>query len=194
MPSKRGKGNKRDVFMDPAVEKGSKKPAHSPKKASSKKTKVGKKSRYAASLPRPKKKFATTLSETAIESAATPSKAKGVATSSSKRNSAAVPSLEGKGKQAASSKAGKKSVALRPYKDQRKPATSSSSLNEEHPSTVPACSPLKKKKSAVPPAPSDVATRTRSKSGFKVSLLFFLFIYCSYFAVICCVFLFFYWR
>ncbi len=194
MPSKRGKGNKRDVFMDSAVEKGSKKPAHSPKKASSKKTKVGKKSRYAAPLPRPEKKFATTPSETTIVSAATLSKAKGVAMSFSKRNSAAVPSSEGKGKQAASSKAGKKSVAFSPYKDQRKPATSSSSLNEEQPSTVPACSPLKKKKSAVPPPPSGVATRTRSKSGFKVSLLFFLFIYCSYFVVLCCVFLFFYLR
>ena len=98
------------------METGSKKQAHSPKKASSKKTKAGKKSRSAAPVPRPEKESATTPSETAIEFAAAPSKAKGVATGFSKRKSATVPSLEGVGKQAASSKARKKSVALRPLR------------------------------------------------------------------------------
>ncbi len=55
MPSKRGKGNKRDIPVDPAVEKDSKKLAHSPKKVPSKKTKVGKKSKSAARVPRPEK-------------------------------------------------------------------------------------------------------------------------------------------
>uniref|UniRef100_A0A2N9H2W2 Aminotransferase-like plant mobile domain-containing protein n=1 Tax=Fagus sylvatica TaxID=28930 RepID=A0A2N9H2W2_FAGSY len=116
MPSKRGKGSKKDVLVDLAVEK----------------------------VPRPEKESATTSSETAVESAAAPLKAKGVATGSSKRKSAAVPPLESVGKQAASSKFGKKSVALRPFKDQRKPATSSSSPDEEQPSTVLARSPPKK--------------------------------------------------
>ena len=50
---------------------------------------------------------------------------------SSKRKFVVVPPLEGVGKQVASSKVRKKSVALRPPKDQRKPATSSSSPDEE---------------------------------------------------------------
>uniref|UniRef100_A0A2N9FHF1 Aminotransferase-like plant mobile domain-containing protein n=1 Tax=Fagus sylvatica TaxID=28930 RepID=A0A2N9FHF1_FAGSY len=159
----RRKGNKRDVPVDPAVEKGSKKLAHSPKKASSKKTNAGKKSRSAAPMLSHEKESATTPSKTAIEPAVAPSKAKGVATGSSKRKSAIVPPLESVGKQAASSKAGKKSVALRPPKDQRKPATSSSSSDEEQPSTVLTHSPPKKKKSVVPP--SSAATRTRSKNA-----------------------------
>uniref|UniRef100_A0A2N9H782 Aminotransferase-like plant mobile domain-containing protein n=1 Tax=Fagus sylvatica TaxID=28930 RepID=A0A2N9H782_FAGSY len=146
-------------------ESGSKKRAHSLKKTSSKKTKAGKKSRSVAPVPRPEKESATTSSETAVESAAAPLKAKGVATGSSKRKSVAVPPLESVGKQATSSKFGKKSVALRPFKDQRKPTTSSSSPDEEQPSTVLARSPPKKKKSVVPPPPSGAATRTRSKSA-----------------------------
>uniref|UniRef100_A0A2N9IL47 Aminotransferase-like plant mobile domain-containing protein n=1 Tax=Fagus sylvatica TaxID=28930 RepID=A0A2N9IL47_FAGSY len=150
---------------DPAVENGSKKPTHSPKKASSKKTKAGKKSKSVAPVPKPEKESTTTPSETAIESAAALSKAKGMATGSSKRKSAAVPSLEGIGKQAASSKVGKKSVALRHPKDQRKPATSSSSSDEEQPSAIPTRSRPKKKKSVIPP--SSDAIRIRSKSGSK---------------------------
>uniref|UniRef100_A0A2N9GCD7 Aminotransferase-like plant mobile domain-containing protein n=1 Tax=Fagus sylvatica TaxID=28930 RepID=A0A2N9GCD7_FAGSY len=126
MPSKRGKGGKRDVPVDSAVEKSSKKRTHSPKKASSKKTKAGKQR-------------------------------------SSKRKSAAVPPLEGVRKQVASSKVGKKSVALRPPKDQRKLATSSSSSDEEQPSAVLSHSSPKKKKSVVPP--SGASTHTRSKSA-----------------------------
>ena len=79
MPSKQGKGSKKDVLVDLAVEKGSKKRAHSPKKASSKKTKAGKKSRSAAPVPRLEKESATTSSEIAVKSAAAPLKAKGVA-------------------------------------------------------------------------------------------------------------------
>ena len=98
MPSKRGKGNKRDASVDPAVEKRSKKPAHSPKKTPPKKTKAGKKSKSATPVPEPRKESATIPTETVTESTAAPSKTKGVATSSSRR------------------KFGKKSVALRPSK------------------------------------------------------------------------------
>jgi hypothetical protein len=155
-------------------------------------------------VPRPEKESATTSSETAVESAAAPLKAKGVATGSSKRKSVAVPPLESVGKQATSSKFGKKSVALRPFKDQRKPTTSSSSPDEEQPSTVLARSPPKKKKSVVPPPPSGAATRTRSKSASiigrmssKVSPLFFsifFFYLLLLFAFLCGIFLFFYLR
>jgi hypothetical protein len=107
------------------------------------------------------------------KSTAAPSKVKGVATSSSRGNS------------------GKKSVTLRPSKGQKKAGTSSSSPDEEQSSTTPTRSPPKKKKSVVPPPPSSTATRTRSKSGFKVSSFSFLFIYYFYFVVLCCVFSFF---
>ena len=132
------------------MEKSSKKRAHSPKKASSKKTKARKKSRSTAPVPRPERESTITLSQTIVESAAAPIEAKVVVTGSSKRKSAAVPPLEGVGKQAASFKAGKKSVALHPPKDQRRTATSSSSPDEEQPSAVPDHSPPKKKKSVVP--------------------------------------------
>ena len=150
--------------MDPAAKKGFKKSAHSPKK-----TKAGKKSKSATPVPEPGKESATISTETVTKSMAAPSKAKGVATSSSMR------------------KSGKKSVALRPSKGQRKVGTSSSSPDEEQPFAAPARSPPKKKKSVVPPPPSGAATRT-SKSGFKVSSFSFLFIYCFYFVVFCCVF------
>jgi hypothetical protein len=173
MPSKRDKGNKRDAPVDPAVEKGPKRPAYSPKKTPSKKTKAGKKSKFATPAPEPGKESAATPTKTVIESTAAPSKAKGVATSSSRR------------------KSGKKNVALHPSKGQKKAGTSSFSPNEEQPSVVPTRPPSKKKKLVIPPPPSGIATRTSSKSGFKVSLFFLLFIYCFYFAVLCCVFLFF---
>ena len=85
----------------------------------------------------------------------------------------------------------KKSVALRPSKGQRKVGKSSSSSDEEQPSAALTRSPPKKKKSVIPPPPSGAATRTRSKCGFKVSSFSFLFIYCFYFVVLCCVFSFF---
>jgi hypothetical protein len=173
MPSKRGKGNKRDAPVDPTMEKGSKKPSHSPKKTPPKKTKARKKSKFATPVPEPGKESAIIPTETAIESTAAPFKAKGVATSSSRR------------------KSGKKSVSLRPSKGQRKAGTSSSSLDEEQPSTASTRSPPKKKMSIVTPSPSGAATRTKGKSGFKVSSFSFLFIYCFYFVVLCCVFLFF---
>ena len=124
-------------------------------------------------MPVPGKKSTIALIEMAIESTATPSKAKGVTASSSKK------------------KSGKKSVAFRPPKGQRKASTSYSSPDEEQPSAAPTRSPSKKKKSIVPPPPSGAASRTRSKSGFKVSSFSFLFIYCFYFVVLCCVFSFF---
>ena len=93
-------------------------------------------------MPEPGKESATIPTETGTEFTAAPSKAKGVATSSSRR------------------KFGKKSVALRPSKGQRKAGTSSSSPDEEQPSAAPTRSPPKKKKSVVPPPPSGAATRT----------------------------------
>ena len=171
MPSKRGKGNKRDTSVDPAMEKGSKKPAHSPKKTPSKKTKAGKKGKSATAMSELGKECAITPAETATESAAAPSKAKGVDTDSSR------------------GKSRKKSVALRSSKSQRKVGTSSSSSDKEQPSADPTRPSSKKKKSIVPPPPSGAATRMRSKSGFKVSLFFFHFIYCFYFVFLCYVFL-----
>uniref|UniRef100_A0A2N9IBE5 Aminotransferase-like plant mobile domain-containing protein n=1 Tax=Fagus sylvatica TaxID=28930 RepID=A0A2N9IBE5_FAGSY len=137
MPSKRGKGSKRDIPIDPTVEKDPKKPAPSPKKTSSTKTKAGKK--------------------TTIVSAAAPSRAKGVALGSSKSKSAT----------ALSSKASKKSVASHPPKGQRKAGTSSSSSGKEQPSVAPTPPPSKRKKFIAPLFPFGAATRTRSKSGFK---------------------------
>jgi hypothetical protein len=52
MPSKRGKGAKRDAPIDWAMEKSFKKWACSPKKTSSKKTKARKKKRFAALVPK----------------------------------------------------------------------------------------------------------------------------------------------
>ena len=98
MPSKQGKRNKRDVLVDPVLEKGSKKKAHSPKKASLKKTKAGKKSGSAAPVSKPEKEPTIISSKTAIESAAAPTKAKGVVIGSSKRKFATIPPLESVGK------------------------------------------------------------------------------------------------
>ena len=66
MPSKRRKGSKRDVPVDLAVDKSSKKWAHSPKKASSKKTKAGKHNRSSTLMTKPEKESATTPSKTVI--------------------------------------------------------------------------------------------------------------------------------
>ena len=175
MPSKREKRNKRDAPVDVAMEKTSKKPAHSPQKTPPKKTKAGNKGKSATSVSVSGKRSATAPMETAIESTTTPSKAKSVVASSSKK------------------KSGKKSVASRPPNGQRKASTCSSSPDEEQPSAAPTRSPPKKKKSVVPPPPpSGAASRTRSKSGFKVNSFSLLFIYCFYFVVLCCVFSFFY--
>ena len=62
MPSKRGKGSKRDTPVDLAVEKDPKKPAPSLKKTSSTKTKVGKKSGSAVPILSPKRESATSFS------------------------------------------------------------------------------------------------------------------------------------
>ena len=103
---------------------------------------------------------------------------------SSKRKFVVVPPLEGVGKQVASSKVRKKSVALRPLKDQRKPVTSSSSLDEEQPFTVLAHSSPKKKKSVIPPSGAFTHTRSKSASIIKrtiVSLFFFSFFFFLFF-------------
>jgi hypothetical protein len=128
MPSKQGKRAKRDAPVDSALEKSSKNRAHSPKKTPSKKTKAGKKKGSVVPVPELNKESATTLLRTEVESAVAPAKAKGVVIGSHKRKSTAVPFSEDKEKQVASSaKVGKKSVALRPSKGQKKSAVSSSS-------------------------------------------------------------------
>uniref|UniRef100_A0A2N9H5E6 Aminotransferase-like plant mobile domain-containing protein n=1 Tax=Fagus sylvatica TaxID=28930 RepID=A0A2N9H5E6_FAGSY len=159
MPSKRGKGSKRDIPVDPIVEKDPKKPAPSPKKTFSTKTQAGKKSGSAVPTLGREEESATPLSQAAIVSTTAPSRAKGVASGSSKSRSAAAPSF----------KVGKKSVASRPPKGQRKVGTSSSSSDKEPPSVAPAPSPSRKKKFVAPLFPFDAATRTRSKSGFKAT-------------------------
>jgi hypothetical protein len=113
MPSKREKRNKRDAPVDVAMEKTSKKPAHSPQKTPPKKTKVGNKGKSATSVSVSGKRSATAPMETTIESTTTPSKAKSVVASSSKK------------------KSGKKSVASHPLNGQRKASTCSSSPDEE---------------------------------------------------------------
>jgi hypothetical protein len=87
MPSKRGKGSKRDAPVDLAVEKASKKSAPSPKKTHPKKMKTGKKGKSTTLASVPKKKSTTASIESPIESTATLSKAKSVAASSSKKKS-----------------------------------------------------------------------------------------------------------
>ena len=59
MPSKRGKGSKRDAPVDLAMEKASKKPAPSPKKTPPKKTKAGKKGKSTILAPASGKKSTT---------------------------------------------------------------------------------------------------------------------------------------
>jgi hypothetical protein len=68
MPSKRGKGSKRDAPVDLVVEKASKKPAPSPKKTPPKKTKAGKKGKSTTSASVSGKKSTTAPVETPIES------------------------------------------------------------------------------------------------------------------------------
>jgi hypothetical protein len=54
MPSKRGKGSKREAPVDQAVEKAPKGPAPSPKKTPAKKTKAGKKGKSMVAPPKAK--------------------------------------------------------------------------------------------------------------------------------------------
>jgi hypothetical protein len=81
MPSKRGKGIKRDAPVDPVVEKASNKPAPSPKK-----TKARKKGKSTTSVSTSEKKSTTAPIEKPIESTVAPSKAKSVGASLSRRS------------------------------------------------------------------------------------------------------------
>uniref|UniRef100_A0A2N9HDV5 Aminotransferase-like plant mobile domain-containing protein n=1 Tax=Fagus sylvatica TaxID=28930 RepID=A0A2N9HDV5_FAGSY len=153
MPSKHGKGSKRDALVDLAVEKTPKKPTpsiHSSKKAPSKKTKAGKKGKSTLLVSPPAKKSTTAPVEEPTESTVAPSKIKSVSASPSK-------------------KSGKKSAASRPSKGQEKTSVFSSSLDEEQPSAALTLSPSKKKKSVAPFFPLGAASCTRSKNGSKAT-------------------------
>uniref|UniRef100_A0A2N9GQP8 Aminotransferase-like plant mobile domain-containing protein n=1 Tax=Fagus sylvatica TaxID=28930 RepID=A0A2N9GQP8_FAGSY len=153
MPSKRGKGSKRDAPMDLAVEKTSKKPTPSipsSKKAPSKMTKAGKKGKSPTLVSSAAKESTTAPVEEPAESTVAPSKPKSVSASPSK-------------------KSGKKSVASRPSKGQKKTNVSSSSPDEEQPSTVSTPSLSKKKKFVAPLFSLGAAGRTRSRSGSKIT-------------------------
>ena len=155
MPSKRGKGSKRDAPVDLAVEKTPKKPTPSipsSKKAPSKKTKAGKKGKSTLLVPPPTKKSTIAPVEEPTESTVAHSKIKSVSASPSK-------------------KSGKKSAASRPPKGQEKTSVSSSSPDEEQPSVALTPLPSKKKKFVAPLFPLGAASCTRSKSGSKVSSL-----------------------
>uniref|UniRef100_A0A2N9IU44 Aminotransferase-like plant mobile domain-containing protein n=1 Tax=Fagus sylvatica TaxID=28930 RepID=A0A2N9IU44_FAGSY len=150
MPSKRGKGSKRDAPVDQVVEKAPKKPAPSHKKTPPKKTKAGKKGKSTTSVSASEKKSTTAPIEKPIESTVTPSKAKSVGASLSTK------------------KPSKKSVASRPSKGQKKASVTSSPPDEEQPTTASTPPPSKKKKFTAPLFPLG-ACRTRSKSGSKAT-------------------------
>uniref|UniRef100_A0A2N9GKQ6 Uncharacterized protein n=1 Tax=Fagus sylvatica TaxID=28930 RepID=A0A2N9GKQ6_FAGSY len=153
MPSKRGKGSKRDAHVDLAVEKTSKKPTPSipsSKKVLSKKTKAGKKGESTLLVPSPAKKPTTAPVEEPTESTVAPSKIKSASASPFR-------------------KPGKKSAASRPSKGQKKTSVSSSSPDEEQPSAALTPSPSKKKKFVTPLFPLGAASRTRSKSSSKAT-------------------------
>ena len=87
MPSKRGKGSKREAPVDLAVEKTSKKPTPSipsSKKAPSKKTNVGKKGKSPLLVPSAAKESTIALVEEPTESAVAPPKKKTKARKESK--------------------------------------------------------------------------------------------------------------
>uniref|UniRef100_A0A2N9JB63 Aminotransferase-like plant mobile domain-containing protein n=1 Tax=Fagus sylvatica TaxID=28930 RepID=A0A2N9JB63_FAGSY len=151
MPSKRGKGSKRDALVDQAVEKAPKKPAPSPKKTPPKKTKAGKKGKSTTSVSASEKKSTTAPKEKPIESTVAPFKAKSVGASLSTK------------------KPSKKSVASRPLKGQKKASVTSSPPDEEQPSAASTPPPSKKKKFTAPLFPLGAASRTRSKSGSKAT-------------------------
>jgi hypothetical protein len=157
MPSKRGKGSKRDPSVDQAAEKAPKKPAPSPKQTPPKKTKARKKGKSTASASASEKESTTALIEKPTESTAAPSKTKSASASLSKK------------------KPSRKSVGSRPPKSQKKASTSSSSLDEEPPSAA-LTSLSSKKKFVAPLFPLGAASRMRSKSGSKVSCFSFLFL------------------
>uniref|UniRef100_A0A2N9IQ05 Aminotransferase-like plant mobile domain-containing protein n=1 Tax=Fagus sylvatica TaxID=28930 RepID=A0A2N9IQ05_FAGSY len=148
MPSKRGKGSKRDPSVDQAAEKAPKKPAPSPKQTPPKKTKARKKGKSTASASASEKESTTALIEKPTESTAAPSKTKSASASLSKK------------------KPSRKSVGSRPPKSQKKASTSSSSLDEEPPSAA-LTSLSSKKKFVAPLFPLGAASRMRSKSGSK---------------------------
>uniref|UniRef100_A0A2N9EKT9 Aminotransferase-like plant mobile domain-containing protein n=1 Tax=Fagus sylvatica TaxID=28930 RepID=A0A2N9EKT9_FAGSY len=142
MPSKRGKGSKRDAPVDLAVKKISKNPTPStpsPKKAPSKKTKAGKKGKSTLLVSAPEKKSTTAPVEEPTESTVAPSKVKSVSASLPKKLS-----------------------------KKKKTNVSSSSPDKEQPSAAPTPSP-RKKKFVTPLFLLGVASRTRSKSGSKAT-------------------------
>ena len=114
------------------MEKSSKKWVGSPKKTPPKKTKVGKKKGSIAPVTELEKESVITPSKTVVESTVAPAKSKGVVIGSPKRKFVAVSFLEDKEKQVASfAKVGKKTVALRPSKGQKKSVIFSSSPKGE---------------------------------------------------------------
>uniref|UniRef100_A0A2N9HX07 Aminotransferase-like plant mobile domain-containing protein n=1 Tax=Fagus sylvatica TaxID=28930 RepID=A0A2N9HX07_FAGSY len=151
MPSKRGKGGKRDAPVDQAVEKAPKKLASSSKKTPPKKTKARKKGKSTTLVSASEEKSTTAPKEKLIESTVTPFEAKSVGASLSTK------------------KPNKKSVASRPPKGQKKASVTSSPLDEEQPSAASTLPPSKKKKFTAPLFPLGAASRTRSKSGSKAT-------------------------
>uniref|UniRef100_A0A2N9F7G2 Aminotransferase-like plant mobile domain-containing protein n=1 Tax=Fagus sylvatica TaxID=28930 RepID=A0A2N9F7G2_FAGSY len=171
MLSKRGKGGKREAPVDQAIEKTSKKPAPSvpsSKKAPSKKTKAGKKSKSPLLAPSAAKESTTVPTEEPAKSTAAPSK-KTKAGKEEPAKSTVAPSKLKSASASPSKKSSKKSVASRPPKGQKRISISSSSPDEEEPSAISAPSPSKKKKFVAPQFPLGAASRTRSKSGPKVT-------------------------
>ena len=81
MPSKCGKGGKRDAPVDQTVEKAPKRPAPSLKKTLPKKTKAGKKGKSTASALASVKRSTIALIEKPIESTVAPPKTKSVSAS-----------------------------------------------------------------------------------------------------------------
>ena len=136
MPSKRGKGSKKDAPVDQTVEKAPKKPAPSPKKIPPKKTKAGKKGQSTTSVSTSEKKSTIAPKEKPIESTVAPSKAKSVGASLSTK------------------KPSKKSIASHPPKGKKKASVTSSPPDEEQPSAASTSPPSKKKKFIAPPLSS----------------------------------------
>uniref|UniRef100_A0A2N9HV39 Aminotransferase-like plant mobile domain-containing protein n=1 Tax=Fagus sylvatica TaxID=28930 RepID=A0A2N9HV39_FAGSY len=118
--------------------------------APSKKTKAGKEGKSTPLVPSAAKESTTVPMEEPAKSTVAPSKFKSASASPSKKSS-------------------KKSAASRPPKGQKRISISSSSPDEEEPSAVSAPSPSKKKKFVAPQFPLGAASRTRSKSGPKVT-------------------------
>uniref|UniRef100_A0A2N9EYH0 Aminotransferase-like plant mobile domain-containing protein n=1 Tax=Fagus sylvatica TaxID=28930 RepID=A0A2N9EYH0_FAGSY len=199
MLSKRGKVNKRDAPVDPAIEKTPKKATpsvSSSKKVSSKKaktvkkrkTRAGKESKSIPSVPSAVEESTTAPLGEPVESTEGPSKkskvgkkSKSTAPVSSVVKESTTAPVKGptestvapsKPKSVGASspqQTSKKSAASRPPRSQKKTNVSSSSPDEEEPSAVSTPSPPKKKKFTAPLFPLGAAGRTRSKSGPKVA-------------------------